>query len=264
MKRLLPVLALLSCGCGSVDPFVSFDQKDGVSNGGRSDSGGSSSNGSGGSVSEDSDSGVEACKTGEVRCSAAQPQTCVSGIWVGNGAACSERTPLCRAGVCVDCEPGTMQCGAGEQPILCVNGAWAANGPGCSGHCLNGLCVECRPGDERCIDGTGISQQAQTCNDSGAWQNIPSYTHNNGIGQSWQDCEPPGTYNIDQAKKACGASGAIACTDVLCIGGQSYAICAQGGEYCWGYRGPSAGYVSSKALGGSGCPVPGSGTRPWS
>jgi hypothetical protein len=31
-------------------------------------------------------------------------------------------------------------------------------------------------------------------------------THNNGLGQTWTDCAPLGTYNLEQAMKACAAS----------------------------------------------------------
>ena len=36
-------------------------------------------------------------------------------------------------------------------------------------------------------------------------------THSNGIGQTWQDCFPLGTYNQSQALKACKASASTTC-----------------------------------------------------
>ena len=38
-------------------------------------------------------------------------------------------------------------------------------------------------------------------------------THDNGIGQTWEDCVPLYTWNREQAMKACQASGAVACVD---------------------------------------------------
>jgi hypothetical protein len=82
-------------------------------------------------------------------------------------------------------------------------------------------------------------------------------THSNGIGQTWQDCVPLGTYNESQAMKACEASGAPLCTMTGGCGTTSYAVCGydtpgmqqHGG--CWEYgSGLITAYVSSTACPG--------------
>jgi len=77
-------------------------------------------------------------------------------------------------------------------------------------------------------------------------------THNNGLGQTWQDCVPLGTYNEAQAMKACAASGAA-----LCLPTTSAAACtifdhekvygydANGVLIArWGHAGSIAGYYA--------------------
>jgi len=97
-------------------------------------------------------------------------------------------------------------------------------------------------------------------------------THTNGIGQTWQDCVPINTYDLNQAMRACEKSGAAHCTNNGSICGGTYVVCGYdeprqsiyGG--CWGYYGAYiAGFVSSVALNGGGsCPNANSETsRPW-
>lgn len=97
-------------------------------------------------------------------------------------------------------------------------------------------------------------------------------THTNGIGQTWQDCVPINTYDLNQAMRACEKSGAAHCTNNGSICGGTYVVCGYdeprqsiyGG--CWGYYGVYiAGFVSSVALNGGGsCPNANSETsRPW-
>jgi hypothetical protein len=88
-------------------------------------------------------------------------------------------------------------------------------------------------------------------------------THNNGIGDKWQDCMPLGTYDVIAALRACKASGASSCTMTAGCGDKNLVVCgydATGSNYvggCWGYSGSVAGYVNSSTLGGGGfCPDP--------
>ena len=79
-------------------------------------------------------------------------------------------------------------------------------------------------------------------------------THDNGIGQTWTDCAPLGTYNETQAMKACKASSAIVCRAITTCG-PSPDLRAQAGPEVrgynadnsvggrWGYSGPLAGFV---------------------
>jgi hypothetical protein len=117
-----------------------------LGSGGMAGSGGAS--GSGGAPGE--------CLTGETRCSGAQRQTCVSGIWLDNGAACEG---WCLDGTCVECVPGSRACHGfifiDNQPKVCdATGAWVL-GPECSGTtplCREGVCVACD------FDGSGCPQ----------------------------------------------------------------------------------------------------------
>lgn len=74
-------------------------------------------------------------------------------------------------------------------------------------------------------------------------------THDNGIGQTWQDCVPLYTYDKDQAMKACKAAGAPVCienercgTGVYEVQGFSADRSLRLGE--WGYGNFATGYVS--------------------
>lgn len=65
-------------------------------------------------------------------------------------------------------------------------------------------------------------------------------THSNGLGSTWQDCVPLGTYNEVQATRACKASGAIECRVTNC-GANTPIVCGYGNSAyvygCWGYAG---------------------------
>lgn len=98
------------------------------------------------------------------------------------------------------------------------------------------------------VVGTGGAPVADAC---------ALVTHDNGLGQTWQDCVPLDTYNAEQALKACEASGAVRCFD----NGLSSGACGAAGvvdgfdvdhKYVgrWTYTGIQAGFVSADA----GCP----------
>ncbi len=72
-------------------------------------------------------------------------------------------------------------------------------------------------------------------------------THTNGVGQTWQDCVPLGTWNESQAMKACVASmGDVRKCSVVaggCSAVQGISTDVTGTRnYIWGYSGASAGY----------------------
>jgi hypothetical protein len=73
-------------------------------------------------------------------------------------------------------------------------------------------------------------------------------THDNGIGQTWQDCVPLGTYNDAQAMMACKASGAATCVPSTRCGPTVYEVQGFGADgYLigeWGYGDFATGYVS--------------------
>jgi hypothetical protein len=86
----------------------------------------------------------------------------------------------------------------------------------------------------------------------------PPVTHSNGLGQTWTDCVPLGTYNAAQAMKACGADvdAGGGCYSIMrpCYSeGVASVVCSVPSNltYCWTYAGPYTGYVSAAA---NGCP----------
>ena len=74
-------------------------------------------------------------------------------------------------------------------------------------------------------------------------------THDNGLGQTWQDCVPLGTYNESQATKACKASGAIACNPTAACTSNAPIVCGYGPNPvvfgCWGYAGDAVGLAKA-------------------
>jgi len=76
--------------------------------------------------------------------------------------------------------------------------------------------------------------------------------HDNGLGQTWQDCVPLGTYDQTQAMKACVASGAGLCIPKgnVCTVAQYEKVLGYDSSGAtligqWGFWGYIAGYVSS-------------------
>ena len=79
-------------------------------------------------------------------------------------------------------------------------------------------------------------------------------THDNGLGQTWRDCVPFGTWNESQAMKACVASGAATCHTVTVCGPSLSEVRGYSADSSkvigrWGYAGVLAGYVGTGALG---------------
>lgn len=70
----------------------------------------------------------------------------------------------------------------------------------------------------------------------------PQYTHTNGLGQTWTDCTPLGTYNDTQALRACAASFDPAAT---CIHPASGADCSGKAIYAYVSAGSWAYFVYS-------------------
>ena len=85
-------------------------------------------------------------------------------------------------------------------------------------------------------------------------------THSDGLGQSWSDCAPLGTYDQAEAQAACsawaavnGSSGALGCSVSICPDGASTivywlsteATCAAN----WVYQGAATGHVGPVGIG---------------
>jgi hypothetical protein len=100
---------------------------------------------------------------------------------------------------------------------------------------------------------SGLSADSGSVVDSGAVDSACAtpVTHSNGLGQTWTDCVPLGTYNMTQAFMACeaatGAAGAMQCgIHDGDAGGCDNGVFYVGGF--WVYAGPTAGHVSSTAF----------------
>lgn len=88
-------------------------------------------------------------------------------------------------------------------------------------------------------------------------------THSNGLGQTWQDCAPLGTYDNPQAFKACNAW----CAVNTCIGGCfSSSLCGSNSiaiaqtatiMHSWGFGASDAGDVMSTTNQGATCSLAG-------
>ncbi len=98
-------------------------------------------------------------------------------------------------------------------------------------------------GDASGVDGAGGSG-GSNIEDAGGCELV---THDNGLGQTWQDCEPLYTFNLDQALKACEASSATACFGTeRCGVGEVRGLIGDAGAFFaeWGYEGFAAGLVA--------------------
>jgi formylglycine-generating enzyme required for sulfatase activity len=139
------------------------------------------------------------CGPGQTSCDGGQPLSCgTAGEWTDHGNACTGSTPVCSAGDCLLCLPGTLRCD-NQQPQQCdsTGATWSNEGLACSGSapvCLNGSCVACNPGDVTCS-----GQQPLQCGSGGSWEN----------------------------------AGA-ACLNQACVGGMCTGVCAPGATKCTG------------------------------
>ena len=118
-------------------------------------------------------------------------------------------------------------------------------------------------------DGTGGSGGSVTAPDAGGDACV-LVTHSNGLGQTWQDCTPLGTYNEEEALKACKASVSTQCFVLQVCGDPLYLMRGYNVNGVpvgnWGYGGPNSGHVglfsaSGQEL-GTGCSG-GQGSSTW-
>lgn len=158
-----------SGSASSSGSVASSSGSSGSSNSGGSSSSGSSSSGGGSSSSGGDDAGDSdaGCSMSAIQCAGLQPQTCVSGVWINSGGACSGATPVCLNGACAACSPGTVQCSSTTQPETCGStGTWQ-NATACVNQaCVSGACTGvCKPGATQCAGGA----QLNTCSTTGQW-----------------------------------------------------------------------------------------------
>jgi hypothetical protein len=129
---------------------------------------------------------------------------------------------------------------------------------GCSG----GACTyqACAAGWSDCDQSppnrNGCECQTPSCCSGGTCQT----GHTNGVGQTFYDCQPTGTYTQSQATAACVAftGSSTQCQSApLGLCGSSRAICSNGAAtcWCWTYSGTGVGTVQKQTgFCPSGCP----------
>jgi len=217
-----------------------------------------------------------------------------------NGTTCAGATE-CQSGFCVDdyccnsaCTGSCNQCNkSGALGTCSVSSAGTAGNPSCTPYvcdgmfqtcpstcttnaqcaggyvCTGGLCVpsgSCSAGTFNCDGNSGNGCECTV--GTGCCGTSCQVQHMNGLGQNFYDCVPLGTYDSNQAFKACAAfSGSTAlCTDfgnvcnttgppnndtsIVCS--NLYTDCA-----CWSYAGASPGLVYNDPATTCFCVLPG-------
>jgi sulfatase modifying factor 1 len=179
---------------------------------------GSGDSGSGGDSDSGGDSGSDAaCTTGASGCSGTQPEECIDGVWLDNGAACGS-SQTCVSGACGgECGPGQGNCD-GQQPQTCDGtGHWQNSGSACASEtCVSGACTGvCAPSQTECVGAT-----PQTCSSSGQWQPGTACSgatlncSNGSCTATPPSCQPGGAGMTN-----CGTGSASCCTSLEVPGG---------------------------------------------
>lgn len=145
----------------------------------------------------------------------------------------------------------TATCGACNAACSTKTGAASCNGTTCSYRCNTGL--------SDCNAATAPDTDGCECATPGCCNGGCQTTHTNGVGDSFYDCNPVGTYSVGEARAACEAftgssgqcSGSSLCCALnlvgLCVGTTSESICGsvQGTCFCWQYSGNAPGTVQT-------------------
>lgn len=139
----------------------------------------------------------------------------------------------CPSGACVDTRtpsPNGTVCGTN---MVCASGqCLGASGAQCSSNaqCASGVCI------------SGVCQ-GTACGSASA------FTHSNGAGQFYVDCNPlgtpgnPATYIQTMAQEAAAAFSTAAATSLACNGAGAVGASSTQGFAVWVYQGTLAGYV---------------------
>ncbi|HEX9049586.1 MAG TPA: hypothetical protein VF841_03550 [Anaeromyxobacter sp.] len=157
-----------------------------------------------------------ACPTGE---------TCTSGV-------CCPSGELACGGACVSVRTDPSNCGACG--TACASGASCASGICTCPAAEPAVCGTTAGSGGTCCAGNGC------CTPAGGGPSTCQISHSNGVGQSFYDCVPAGTYDVTQAQKAAQAwdpggmpvaGYTLGCASQSCLGWQTAHAC---GVWCYG------------------------------
>lgn len=148
----------------------------------------------------------------------------------------SDASPLPDGG----CSPvGALDC-SGTQPVICTGGSWQPVGAPCTGTtpvCIKGACDACTPGSVQCN-----GQQPQTCDPSGAWQDLGAACQNQTCvtGACEGLCAPGQSMCAGNSVQSCGPGGQwgspTPCTNQACLNGACTGVCTPGAVGCNGQQ----------------------------
>jgi hypothetical protein len=127
--------------------------------------------------------------------------------------------------------------------------------------CASGSCqyTSCKPGRSDCNTTSPNTNGCECATPACCPGEICQTMHSNGVGQSYYDCTPVGTYGLGQAQAACLAftGKAAECTGAACTGpGQNVVVCSTGAAtcQCWNYTGTIVGHVHPSTTTACSCP----------
>jgi hypothetical protein len=110
-----------------------------------------------------------------------------------------------------------------------------------------------------CPVSAGVTQ-SQCCGTMTPAGNYCPISHNDGVGQTFWDCQPTGSYDEQLAEDACAAftGNSSQCTTGDCEGQDGgpdgdFVVCSSGSPtdcVCWTYQGPNSGYVHNEGASG--------------
>jgi hypothetical protein len=126
--------------------------------------------------------------------------------------------------------------------------------------CVNTTCTyACNPGHLDCNAVNGPDTDGCECTTPACCGTSCQTTHDNGVGQSYYDCSPQGTYNSGTAMEACqayatgmNANPANCSAGWNCTGVDTQSVCyttngGNSGTDCWNYAGTNTGRVDDFA-----------------
>jgi hypothetical protein len=150
------------------------------------------------------------------------------------------------------CGPTNTAANCGACGTVC-NTTTTVTAPACNGTtCL----YACMAGRQNC-DTAAPDTNGCECAGTGCCAASCQVEHSNGVGQSFYDCNPLGTYTQSQAMSACAAYGGGTCAAYACSGNAGFLVCAAAGApncVCWKYNAGNSG-VTGKISTTCGCPI---------